>query len=169
MKKFCGVVLVGLAVLGVACISGAKEDMTRTEKNKLLVKVAIGAINTGDWEAMAKIYSPRFVQHNPGEPKTITWTDFELGCRVIRQKIPTARLEIEDIIAEGNKVAVRLKMVITFKETHLHGKRGAGKVEFQEISIIHIERGRIIEKWCECDQKEWERKLQTLKYVKTWR
>ncbi len=149
--------------------SSKTEKMTTPKKNKMLVEVAIGAINEGDWELMAKLYSPKYVQHGPGDPKTITWSEAELICRVIRQKVPTLRYEIEDIIAEGEKVAVRLKTVVTFKETYQHGTRGGGKVEFMEIDIIRIEDGRIVEEWCEYDLKDWDRKFEKLQYVKTWR
>ncbi|GAJ10512.1 unnamed protein product, partial [marine sediment metagenome] len=154
---------------GVLCASAAQEELTREQKNKLLVDVAIGAMNDGDWELMSKLYSPRFVQHSPGDTKTITWADFELNSRIMKNKFPTLRLEIEDIIAEGDKVAVRLKTVVTFKESHSYYIRGPGKVEFKEIDIMRITGGRIVEEWCESDTEVWIKKLRKLTSVKTWK
>ena len=169
MKRVMMVVLIGLAVFGVVFAGRGPEDMSREEKNKLLVKVAIGAMNAGDWVTLSEVYSPKFIQHSPGRSKPLTWEDLEFGCRVIRKKIPTLRCEIEDIIAEGNKVAVRLRTVITYKETTYPGTRGADKVEVTEIDIMRIEGGRIVEEWCESDKKDWERKFEKLQYIKTWR
>jgi len=169
MKKVKMVVLISLAVLGIVYASRGPEGMTSEQRNKQLVKVAIGAMDNADRETLQKVFSPKFVQHPAGNRKTVEWADFELGCRLAHQKFPTLHSEIEDIIAEGNKVAVRLKTVITFKETNEHGTRGAGKVELTEIDIFRIEGGRIVEEWCEHDQEDWNRKFLKLQYVKTWK
>ena len=162
------VVLIGLAALGVVYAGTRPEDMTREQKNKMLVEVAIGAFNDSDWELMAKMYSPRYVQHGPGDTKPTMWADFELGCRIMKNKFPTLRLEILDIIAEGDKVAVRLKTVVTYKESNSRYVKGTGKMEFTEIDILRIEEGRIIEEWCESDTEVWIKKLRKLQYIKTW-
>jgi len=47
MKKVKMVVLISLAVLGVVYAGRGPEGMTSEQKNKQLVKVAIGAIDTG--------------------------------------------------------------------------------------------------------------------------
>jgi predicted ester cyclase len=169
MTKVKMIVLIGLAALGAVYAGTRPEDMTREQKNKLLVDVAIGAMNEGDWEIMSKLYSPRFVQHGPGDNKLTTWAGFELSCRLVHNKLPTLRYEIEDIIAEGDKVAVRLKTVVTFKESHSCYVRGPGKVEFTEMDLFRIEGGRIVEEWCEHDTADWKTKLSMLKYIKTWK
>jgi len=169
MKKVKMVVLIGLAALGAVYAGTRPEDMTREQESKLIVRVAVQAMNEGDWQTLSEVYSPRFVQHGPGDTKPIKWADFELGCRIMKNKFPTLRLEILDIIAEGDKVAVRLKTVVTFKETYPHGTRGAGKVEFTEIDILRIEERRIVEEWCESDMEDWKMKLRKLQYIKTWK
>ena len=142
------------------------EKMSREEKNKLLVKVAIGALNAKDWDMMKKLYSPRFVQHLPGCAKIIEWEDFELAHRTVTRKFPTLRIEIEEIIAEADKVAVRLKTIITYEEGQTWGTTIEKQIEFTEIDIYRIENGRIIEEWCEFDTRECERKLSKLRYIK---
>lgn len=187
MKKVTMVVLIGLAVLGAVYAGTRPEELKNTEKqqdlvaimpklkelenmpteeqNKMIVDGAIGAMNDGDWELMSNLYSPRFVQHGPGDSQPIKWSEFELGCRVIRQKMPTARIEIEDIIAEGNKVAVRLKTIVTYK-VNPHGiKTTAEKKEFTEMDLFRIEGGRIVEEWCEYDTTDWNSKMWQLKHI----
>lgn len=170
MKKISGIVLVCLALCGILYAVKRPEDMTREEKNKLLVESAITAINDRDWEFMAKLYSPSFVQHGvgPGGKETTSWTDFELGCRVIHNKLPTLQAVIEDSIAEGDKVAIRLKSVVTYMDERWRGKKTQKTIEFSEIDIFRIAGGRIVEEWCEADTRDWEKKLRNLQYVKTW-
>lgn len=169
MTRVKMVVMIGLAALGAVYAGTRPEAMTREQKNKLLVAVAIGAMNEGDWQLMAKLYSPRFVQHSPGKKETIDWEEFELGRRIVRQKMPTARTEIEDIIAEGDKVAIRCKTVITFKEAPIGRWTPDGRVELREMDLYRIEGGRIVEEWCEYDTAGWQKELKKLKYVKTWK
>lgn len=168
MKRVKMVVLIGLAALGVVYAGTRPEDMTREQKNKLLVEVAIGAFNDGDWELMAKLYSPKYVQHGTGSAEIITWSELDLIFRVARQTFPTLRIEIVDIIAEGDKVAVRVKKVITYKESHSKYVRGNGKVEMPEMDLYRIEGGRIVEEWCEYDTAYVSAKMRKLRYIKTW-
>ena len=163
MKKYCVDLLMVLAVFGVLFVSGAKQDKTREQKNKLLVRVAMQAINEGDWQTLSEVYSPRFVQHRPGKSKPLTWTEFELGCRIARQAMPTVRLEIEDIIAEGDKVAVRVKTVVTYKVNPFGIGAKEEKKEFTEMDLFRIEGGRIVEEWCEFDTRDWSTKMSRLK------
>lgn len=169
MRKVCKILLVSLILLGTVYAGSRPEKISREEKNKLLVEVAMGAINKGDWELMAKLFSTRFIQHSPGSLKTITWADFELGCRIARHKMPTSRIEIEDIIAEGNRVAARLKTIVTYKAKYAGGRTTEKKIEFTEMDLFRIESGKIVEEWCEYDTQDWKEKLRMLQYVKTWK
>ena len=72
MKTVKMVVLIGLVALGAVYAGIRPEKMDRQEKNKLLVKVAIGAFNARDWEGMTELYSPRFVQHWPANQKQLS-------------------------------------------------------------------------------------------------
>ncbi len=166
MKKISGIVLLIMVMLGAVYAKTRPETMTTEQKNKSLVEVALFAIEEGDWAMMAKLYSPKFVQHGSGGSKPTTWTDYELGCRIIHNKFPTLRHQIEDIFAEGDKVAVRLKTVITWNEVTTFNKyrsKGPGKVELTQIDIFRIAGGRIVEEWCELDSREWQSKLRGLR------
>ncbi len=169
MTRVKMIVLIGLAALGAVYAGTRPEEMTREEQSKLIVRVAIQAINEGDWQTLSEVYSPRFVQHRPGNLKPATWKEFELGCRIARQAMPTVHLEIEDIIAEGNKVAVRCKTTVTYIEESFSGRTTRKKIEFAEMDLFRIEGGRIVEEWSEADMEDWKTKLRKLKYVTKWK
>lgn len=165
MVKRIVVVVTCLVAVGLLYASTGIGETNSEEKSKLIVKVAMQAINEGDWQTLSEVFSPKFLQHSPGSSEPITWTDFELGCRVTRQKMPTVRLELEDIIAEGNKVAVRLKTIVTYKvNPHGIGAK-AEKKEFTEMDLFRIEGGRIVEEWCEYDTTDWKSKMWQLKSI----
>lgn len=159
MKRVKMVVLIGLAALGAVYAGTRPEDMSREEKNKMLVKVALGAISTGDWEALSELYSPKFVQHSPGSREPIYWNQFELGCRMASQLFDDMRYKIEDIIADNDKVVVRLSSSLNFTKNKDTRYETQAKLEMTEIDIFRIEGGRIVEEWCEYDYTSMEGKI----------
>lgn len=165
MKRVKMVVLIGLAALGVVYAGTRTEDMTREQKNKLLVEVAIGAINEGDWQTLSEVFSPKYVQHSPVSSEPITWTDFELSCRVVHNKLPTLRFEIVDIIAEGDKVAVRSSW--SYRNKRWFSKLGnpEGDIGGTGLDMFRIEGGRIVENWCEYDPKQIMKLISAMKYM----
>ena len=150
MKNAYKALLIGVAMLGVV-YAGTKAGATREEKNKVRVRRAMEAINKGNWESMRELYSPKFVQHSAGSEKPMGWEDYELGCRIVQRKLPDLRLRIEDIIAEGDKVAVRMRSSIQNKRWFSKQSNPEGVIELTEIDIIRIENGRIVEEWTEFD------------------
>ena len=165
MTRVKMVVLIGLAALGAVYAGTRPEEMSKEEKNKLLVRVAVGAMNAGDWEALRELYSPKFIQHDPGSSQPLTWTDFELGCRLVHHKVPTLKYEIKDIIAEGNKVAVRLRWSARDKRWFSTRENRQGDIEGTEINLVRIEGRRISEEWVEYDPKQINKLISAMKYM----
>jgi len=165
MKNAYKVVLIGLVVLGVVYAGTKPGAMTREEKNKDIVRWATEAVNRGDWEWMRDLYSPKFVQHSPASQEPMGWEDFELGCRIARRKLPDARYKIEDIIAEGDKVAVRLRLSTPVKSrwSSMQGKERV--FEMTEIDIVRIADGRIVEEWVEYDMVKALELVRLMKFM----
>lgn len=159
MKRIKMIVLIGLVALGAVYAGTRPEAMTREEKNKLLVKVALGAISTGDWQSLKELYSPRFVQHQPGKREPIYWKQFELGCRMAQEFFDNTSFNIEDIIADKDKVVVRMSSSITVTKHKDTRYETEAKIEATEIDIYRIEDGRIVEEWCEYDYTSTEGKI----------
>ena len=168
MKTVKMIVLIGLVMIGAVYAGTRTDELSREEKNKIIVEMAIGAANAEDWDLMARLYAGRFVQHGRGDLKTTTWKQFELACRTVKQNFPTARFSIQDIVAEGDKVAVRGKTVITYKKSVYRSGTETKRVEFTEMDLYKIENDKIVEEWCEYDTADWETKARTLSRVKMW-
>jgi len=162
MTRVKMVVLIGLAALGAVYAGTKPEAMTKEEKNKLLVTVAIGAMNAGDCEGLKELYSPKFVQHLPGNREPIYWKEFELGCRIAQEFFNTTSYKIEDIIAENDKVVVRLSSSATVTDNKDTRYESEKTIEMTEVDIFRIEEGRIIEEWCEYDYTSVEGKIKAI-------
>lgn len=164
MKNVCRVMLIGLAVVGVGCAGNDSAFKIKEEVNKRIVELAIRASNEGNWEVMQTLYSQRFVQHSPGSLEPLTWEDYELGCRIVRRTFPTFHCKIEDKIAEGDKVAVRLKTIFTYKPRYGEKEGKEKEIVLTEINLIRLEGGKIVEQWCEYDKGYWRQQLKILMY-----
>ncbi len=95
--------------------------------------------NQGQVDAIDRFLHPNYVQH-PG--RSAGTTDFAAakesfiqGLKQVRESHPTAQLRIDDLIAEGDKVA--------FRWTAHEG----GRAVWSGISIHRIADGKIIEDW----------------------
>jgi predicted ester cyclase len=112
-----------------------------TEENKALVRREQEELwnHTGDLDAAGDLFATELAEAARQEA-----ADFRRG-------FPDVVSTIEDLVAEGDRVAARW----TARATHLGGYLGVpptGKeVEFTGISMYRIEGGRIAESWTDED------------------
>ena len=92
------------------------------------------ALNKMDFEAAAKHFGPRYIQHNPNAPDGIE--GFRQFIAMRKEKTPNARSEIKRVIAEGDLVVL-----------HVHGVREPGQRGVAIIDIFRLENGKIVEHW----------------------
>lgn len=118
------------------------------EQNKELVRRFIEDVNARRDEASAETYlAPGFVDHGTPDPRLIG----PAGWRALRGPIFRAFnpmvIEIENLLAEGDRVAVRFRL----RATHtgpLMGIPATGKeVTLTGIDINRLENGQIVERW----------------------
>ncbi len=121
------------------------------EENKSIVRIYQECYNTNNLDGLDEIMAfdvltPKIM---PGMP-----TGLE-GAKAIHQKtligMPDFRTEIQDLVAEGDKVVARVIMTGTHTGD-FYGIPATGKrVEFSGIYIARILDGKIVEHWGEED------------------
>ena len=95
---------------------------------------------------------PGFRRHDPGLPFEVVGPEgVERLADFLLPAIPDMRLDIEDVIAEGEKVLVRL----TIRGTHggdLMGIPPTGRpIEVAVLDLFHIRGGKLAEHWALLD------------------
>ena len=112
-----------------------------SEQNKELARRFFEeCVNRKNVALMDELVSPRFVNHGalPGVPADRDGYKHQVANFVT--EFPDIHLTVEDLIAEGDKVVVRL----TARGTN----RSAGKeATWPAILIFRIEAGKIVERW----------------------
>ncbi len=131
--------------------SEARKDMRET--NIAVVRSFFyDVINKGDLPALEKIFSEDFTDHyaSPDIPKGIG--GFKQFLTTVATAYPDIQAKIEDIIAEDDKVVVRLSFNGTQTGTLMGNIPPSGKhVDWTGIDIFRLRDGKITDRWSQRD------------------
>ena len=93
-----------MALVGIFLSAGfaaAADDAAKLEANrKAVLEFYDAGLNRKDFDAAAKFFGPRYVQHNPTAPDGIE--GFKAFLNFLREKFPDSRSEIKRSFAEGD-------------------------------------------------------------------
>ena len=120
------------------------------EENKLLLDRLFEGMNQGDFSEFDELIGPDYVNHSfptpVSGPEAVKMT---LG--MFLNAFPDMEMTVEDIIAEGNRVASRGFFVGTH-EGEFNGIPATGrrvKVDFSDIWVVN--NGQLAENWAQLD------------------
>ena len=129
-----------------------KEGLMSIESNKLLVRRFYEEIDKGNLDAMDELVAVDYLDHNPPP-----FPGLAPGREGLKQRFKIfweatpGRHQIEDQIAEGDKVVTRL-LCIGKHEGDLPGAPKTGNdLKMTSITIHRIANGKLVEKWAEKD------------------
>lgn len=128
-------IVVFLSILALGISPAAADDAAKLAANKKTVLEFYEAgLNRKDFEAAAKFFGSRYVQHNPTAPDGIE--GFKAFLSFLREKFPESRSEIKRSFAEGDYVIL-----------HVHSVREPGSRGRAIVDIFKLEDGKIVEHW----------------------
>ena len=115
--------------------------------NIALVRSSMDALNAGDFDTCVTRLSPDFVMNLAGEPPMRGRDVWRQGAELIRGAFPDLHGHIDEIVAAGDRVALRL----TFHGTHqgeFLGRPATGRtVEYVSHEFYRIADGVFAEEW----------------------
>lgn len=143
--------LSGLLLLLASCTSAPRPDAAAAatvEANKAVARRFFTEVWGGGSEAVAReLLADTYVGHMTGNPVPLDRDGWLAFFRDFRVAFPDAQFTVEDVVAEGDRVALRL----TMRGTHrgpFNGIPPTGKsVVVVGVSIERIVDGRIVEGW----------------------
>jgi predicted SnoaL-like aldol condensation-catalyzing enzyme len=101
---------------------------------KIVVDFYEKGLNQKDYDAAAKYFGPRYVQHNPGAANGPE--GFKRLIGFLKEKFPNSHNEIKRVIAEGDLVVL-----------HVHSRRSPEERGRAIVDIFKVENGKIVEHW----------------------
>jgi steroid delta-isomerase-like uncharacterized protein len=124
-----------------------------TEQNKALVRQMVEEIfNRGNISRADEFLSPDFVEHEelpPGIPQGREGVK-QLAA-MMRNAFPDFKATIQDIIAEGDKVVIRMTWSGTQKGEFMGVPPTGKSVSFGVLDIIRVAGGKFVEHWGQMD------------------
>jgi steroid delta-isomerase-like uncharacterized protein len=134
--------------------------MSAEENKAIMRRYFEGAWEQGDLELLDELLAPDYVNHNPATPDMPTGPEGVKGVvSMFRSGIPDLTVVIEDMIAEGDKVATRYTLEGTH-EGELFGVPPTGKrLSIKSMTVERVSEGRIRDHWRVTDSLEMMQQL----------
>lgn len=123
-----------------------------SEQNKALVRRLVEEIfNGGDMSLVDELAAPSFVDHElpPGTPPGREGLKVMLGA--MRSAFPDFQATIEDMIAEGDQVFVRMTWSGTQAGEFMGIPPGGKRFAMGVFDLLRVEDGKIVEHWGQMD------------------
>ena len=130
------------------------------EENKAIMRRYFGVFEQGNIDLLDELLASDYLNHTPATPEVPTDPEGVKGVvSMFRAGIPDLRVVVEDMIAEGDKVATRY----TLEGTHggeLFGVPPTGqRLSIKSISVERVSEGKIREHWRITDSLEMMQQL----------
>ena len=119
-----------------------------SDQNKATVRRLYDEVwNLGELNALDELLAVGFVGHRSDRGDDIGPDAVKESVLALCAAFPDGKFEIEDMVSEGDRVAVRF----TARASHKGEFRGIAatgrRIEVQGIAIYRISGGRIVERW----------------------
>ena len=129
--------------------SSAQEE----EQNKQVVRQFFELLDRHDTESMGQllISNTNYSFHIGGHSSTVDWNEHKRLLTGVNSAFPDLHHEIVDMVAEGDKVAIRLSVTGTHKGEFQGIPPTGKKLSLDEMGFISIIDGKIVEGWISAD------------------
>ncbi len=102
----------------------------------------------GKLEVADEIIASDYVRHDPGDPFPARGPqDVKRIVSMLRTMLPDLRLELEDMIADGDKVVSRYTAVATDTRGYMGMAPTDKTIRTNAIQIFRFAEGKIVESW----------------------
>lgn len=116
------------------------------EANKLVMNRFTDFINTASKKLAAELISPNAIFHVPGRPEPMLGpTGYLEIISMMRSGFPDIQWTLEEMIAEGDKVAVRFTMRGTHQGAFFGVPPTGNKILVKAMNFYRLSGGQIVE------------------------
>ena len=123
----------------------ARAQKATEEQNKQIARDFFAAIDRQDFSKLKELMADDFALSDPGSPVSLNAENFFSGVKDHYTAFPDWNHVIEDVISEGDKVAVRLIQYGTHKAEYMGIPATGNQVHMAALHIGKIVDGKIKE------------------------
>lgn len=122
-----------------------------SDRNKATVERLCDALNTGDMTVIAttidELVAPDAAISTPLPVQATGAQLLKDGFALLIGAYPDLRIEVQDLIAEGDRVVARNTVTGTHRGEHMGIAPTGVAVTYDEIFIVRFDGGRIVQTW----------------------
>jgi predicted SnoaL-like aldol condensation-catalyzing enzyme len=109
------------------------------DENKAVMRRMVEMFATGNLSDVRAVIAARYIDHQGLSGSAVTGPDgFRHVVMTARSSYPNLRIEVKDLITEGDSVALRLRW---------YGMRQGKPMERETIDIVRFVKGQAVEHW----------------------
>jgi steroid delta-isomerase-like uncharacterized protein len=123
------------------------------QENKQIVRQFFELLDRHDTERIGQLVvsNTHYSFHIGGMPSTVDWNEHKRLLAGVNNAFPDLHHEIVDMVAEGDKVAIRLSVIGTHKGEFQGIPPTGKKLSLDEMGFITLINGKISEGWISAD------------------
>jgi predicted ester cyclase len=121
----------------------AVQGDTLSPRVRELIRLVQEAFNEGDILRVEEAVSDHLLEHSDA----LGHVDFRQRFQMLRHALPDAKLEIDEVIQQGNLVASRWTVRGTMKEKMFGVEPTGREVILTGISLDRLENDLVVERW----------------------
>lgn len=122
------------------------ERYMSAEENKALAHEAIKEFNEGNFEAYFAYYDESVVTHGYPPDLPANLDGLKAFYAMLFAAFPDAKVEFDDIVSEGEKIAIRYTFYATHRGDFMGVSPTEKEVSISGITILRILGGKIVER-----------------------
>ncbi len=128
-----------------------------SEANKALLRRYIELYNERAWDGLQELLTDDYVHHSNADE--LTAAQFVRGAEWIIAGIPDFRVELIDLVAEGDRVAARSVGAGTHEASMLGEAPPSRRIALHGITLFRLVEGRIAEDWEAIDYADLSKQI----------
>jgi predicted ester cyclase len=133
------------------------------EENKALVRRMLAEVRHGWTSAVIEqFFAPEYRRHLTPTGPHLTGEEQRERASRLRVAFPDGDATLDDILAEGDRVAYRLTIRGTHQGAFLGVAPTGRRVTVSLFAIVRVDNGKLVEEWGGLDQVDLFRQLQEL-------
>ena len=156
MNKLCMILLLVLILcFTVGCqdreamaeLEKMKAQAEIEEQNKALFRYMLEETDKGNYAAWEEVCSPDYICHFAGFPKPMSLEEHIQANRAFLVAFPDFHHEINDMVAEAEKVTARVTLTGTHEGEFMGIPPTGNKIEYTAFLTARFSDKRIVELW----------------------
>lgn len=127
--------------------------MSTAQNKTIMRRIPEEAFGQGDLAVVDEVFAPDYVAHVRRAPNGATGTSaVKQFIGMVRSAFPDVRYTVEDAIAEGDKVVMRVNISGTHQGDFMGVPATGKEVGWTEMHIARMADGKLVEHWFSSDQ-----------------